>query len=77
MTTRRSLRSAPLDLPAPRLDAENQPALPGGKHTLTAKQKLGKPRAALIDLSNVSAGSCLRSTDGCGSRDEGCWLIII
>ncbi|KAF0291818.1 G2/mitotic-specific cyclin-B3 [Amphibalanus amphitrite] len=53
MTTRRSLRSAPVDLPAPRIDAENEPAQPVGKQTLATKQKLGKPRAALIDLSNA------------------------
>ena len=58
MTTRRSLRSAPLDLPlAPRLDAENAPVMPVGKQALAnaaGKPKLGRPRAALIDLSNVS-----------------------
>ena len=49
MTTRRSLRSAPLEVQ----DAENEPVAPFGKQALTTKQKMGKPRAALIDLSNV------------------------
>ena len=53
MTTRRSLRSAPLDLPQSQPDTENEPAAPPGKQALANKQKMGRPRAALIDLSNV------------------------
>ncbi|XP_037076534.1 G2/mitotic-specific cyclin-B3-like [Pollicipes pollicipes] len=48
MTTRRSLRAAPEPL-----DAENEPALlPAGKQAPSTK-KMGKPRAAFIDLTNA------------------------